>query len=293
MRTNRSDVAIGIGWMAVAGICFIGVGSFVKLVGSDIPAPQAAFLRFLLGLVFVVPMLGPVFRSKLDRQSFVLFGWRGLSHSVAVLLWFFAMTDITLAEVSAMSYLTPVCVTVGAALFHGERLAYRRILAVFAALVGSVIILRPGLRELSLGHFAMLGAATFFAVSFLMAKRLTGKIEVSVIVAMLSIIVPIVLLPYAIATWVEPSWMQLFWLFLVASFATAGHYAMTLAFRYAPVSATQPVIFLQLVWASLIGAFVFGEATDVWVITGGCVIIGSVCFIIWREAIVARRAQSV
>jgi len=75
----------------------------------------------------------------------------------------------------------------------------------------------------------------------------------------------------------------------VACFATAGHYAMTFAFAAAPLTVTQPVSFLQLVWAVLLGAVFFDEAVDGWVIFGGAVIMAAVSFITWREA-VARRA---
>jgi drug/metabolite transporter (DMT)-like permease len=90
--------------------------------------------------------------------------------------------------------------------------------------------------------------------------------------------------------WVTPTLEQLAWLFLVACFATAGHYTMTLAFAAAPLTVTQPVTFLQLIWAVLLGWFAFGEDVDRWVVVGGLVIMASVSFITWREA-VARRAE--
>ena len=66
--------------------------------------------------------------------------------------------------------------------------------------------------------------------------------------------------------------------------ATAGHFAMTLAFAAAPLTVTQPITFLQLVWATALGVLVFGEAADLWVMIGGAIIIGSVTFLTWREA---------
>jgi len=161
--------------------------------------------------------------------------------------------------------------------------------AVVVALIGAAIILRPGLRDLNLGHAAMLVTALMFAVGYLLAKRLTGEIAPVVIVGMLSITVTLGLLPFALAVWVTPAWSDIGWLFLVACFATAGHYAMTLAFAAAPVTVTQPVTFLQLVWAVLLGAVFFGEGIDGWVVFGGTVIMASVSFITWREALAKRR----
>lgn len=239
-------------------------------------------------------MIRPLMRANLSKRALGgLFTLRGLVHTGGgVILWFFAMTRITIAEVTAMNYMSPIYVTLGAALFLGERLAARRLLAIAAALVGALIILRPpGVRELNLGHLAMIATAFSFAGSYLFAKRMaTEASPPTVIVAMLSITVTVGLAPFAIAVWVPPTLEQLAWLFLVAGgFATAGHYSMSRAFAVAPVSVTQPVTFLQLVWSVTLGALVFGEPVDGWVVLGGVVIMAAVSFIAWREAVIKRR----
>jgi len=188
-----------------------------------------------------------------------------------------------------MNYLSPVYVILGAALFLGETLAARRILAVVVALIGALIILRPGFREVNSGHLAMLGTAILFAVGYLVAKVMSEEVSPAVVVGMLSITVTIGLAPIAYSVWVTPTLGDLAILFAIASFATAGHYSMTLAFAAAPITVTQPVSFLQLVWAVLLGWIVFDESVDVWVVTGGLVIITAISFITWREAVLKRK----
>ncbi len=270
--------------MLVTGACFVAVTALVKYLGDSVPAAQAAFLRYLLGLVFLIPMVGAMRRVTYTKSLVTWFGVRGAAHTLGVILWFYAMTRIPIAEVTAMNYLNPVYVTIGAALFLGEKLAGRRIFAISMALLGAVIILRPGFRELNDGHFAMLFTAVFFAVSYLLAKKFSGEVSATVVVAMLSITVTIGLAPFAWVVWVTPTFWELVILFGVACFATMGHFAMTLAFAAAPLTVTQPVTFLQLVWATLLGALVFGEAVDTFVVLGGALIIASVSFITWREA---------
>ncbi len=273
----------------MTGIMFVAVTAIVKHVGDDVPAAQGAFLRYVLGLVFLIPMINPIMAARLTRRQLKLFGLRGLVHTVAVILWFFAMARIPIAEVTAMNYLSPIYVTLGAALFLGDKLPPRRLVAVVVALIGAMVILRPGIKAVELGHIAMLGTAICFAAGYLIAKQLSGEVSAPVVVGMLSIVVTIGLAPFAAMVWITPSMADLGWLFLVACFATAGHYTMTLAFAAAPLTVTQPVTFLQLVWAVLLGAVVFGETVDGWVIFGGAIIMASVSFITWREA-VARRA---
>ncbi|MBE1283027.1 MAG: EamA family transporter [Rhodobacteraceae bacterium] len=290
--TNRTDAlnpVQGVIWMLVTGILFVGVTALVKLLGTRIPPAESAFLRYLLGLVFLVPMLPALRQTSITPRMHALFMGRGIVHSGGVMLWFFAMTQIPLAEVTAMNYLSPIYVTIGAALFLGEKMAARRIAAIGMALIGALIILRPGFREISPGHIAMLFTAVAFGGSYLIAKFTVDAANPAVVVAMLSIWVTIGLAPFALAVWVTPTLAELGILFGVACLATAGHYTMSMAFKAAPVTVTQPVTFLQLVWATALGALAFNEAVDMWVVTGGTLILGSVTFITWREAVLKRR----
>lgn len=289
MSTARP--AIGIFWMFLTGLNFVAVTALVKYIGPNLPAAQSAFLRYVLGLVFLIPMIKPILAAHLTGRQIKLFAVRGVVHTIAVILWFFAMVRIPIADVTAMNYLSPVYVTIGAALFLGEKLPPRRLVAVIVALIGTMIILRPGIKAIEPGHIAMLFTAIMFAAGYLVAKQLSGEVAPAVVVGMLSITVTIGLAPFAFAVWIPPTLSQVGWLFLVACFATAGHYTMTLAFAAAPLTVTQPITFLQLVWAVLLGFLVFGEPIDGWVIVGGIVIMASVTFITWREA-VARRAAT-
>jgi drug/metabolite transporter (DMT)-like permease len=276
-------------WMLASGLCFVAVNAIVKYLGQALPSSEAAFLRYALGLVFLLPMLRPILRNRYTLRSLSMFGARGVVHGLGVMLWFYAMARIPIAEVTAINYLAPVYVTIGAAVFLGEKLALRRIVAVLVALLGVGVIVRPGFAAVSSGELAMLAVAVFFAASYLIAKKLADEAPASVVVAMLSITVTIALAPMAAAVWVTPQWHEVIWLLIVAAFATAGHLCMTHAFRLAPVTVTQPVTFLQLIWATAIGAIWFNEPVDIWVVTGGVIVIAAVSFITWREAVIKRR----
>jgi len=152
-----------------------------------------------------------------------------------------------------------------------------------------LIILRPGFREISPGHIAMLFTAAAFSVGYLVAKIMADETSPAVVVGMLSLTVTVGLAPFAWAVWVPPTWEQLGWLFLVACFATAGHFTMTMAFKAAPLTVTQPVTFLQLIWATLLGAVAFGEPADIYVIIGGAMIIAAISYITLREALLRRK----
>lgn len=275
--------------MFVTGLCFFGVTVTVRYVGTDVPAPQAAFIRYAIGTLLLVPALLSLWRRGVRVQQPVLMGFRGVVHALGVMCWFFAMARIPIAEVTALGYLTPVVVTVGAAVFLGETLHMRRLLAVLAGFVGVLIIIRPGFEVISIGQVAQLGTAPMFALSFLLTKKLTADNGAIVIVVGLSLVCTLALFPFAAMQWVETDVEDLLLLTLTALFATAGHYTMTLAIAYAPVSALQPITFLQLIWATIAGYMLFGEPVDGYVVAGGCLIVVAVSYIAHREAQLRKR----
>ena len=176
MTSAPNRPVTGILWMITTGLCFVAVTALVKLLDGRVPAAESAFLRYVIGLVFLIPVWKELMAVRLTRRQKGVFAVRGFVHSLGVMLWFFAMARIPIAEVTAMNYLNPVYVTILAVFVLGEKLALRRALAVMAALIGALIILRPGFRELDLGHIAMLGTALFFAVSYLIAKIMSGEV---------------------------------------------------------------------------------------------------------------------
>ena len=282
----------GIGWMLLTTVLFVCVTGIVRHLGSDIPAVEAAFIRYAIGLALVLPALRPLLRQWPRPALMKVFVARGIVHGIAVMLWFYAMARVPIAEVTALGYTAPIYVTLGAAYFFGETLHARRIMAVVTGFVGAMIILRPGFQEISSGQLAQLTAAPLFAASFLLAKGLTREFSAGLIVAMLSLFCTLTLLPGAILQWRDPTLEEVLWLGLTAAFATAGHYTLTRAFAAAPLTVTQPVGFLQLVWAAALGMLVFGEALDPFVFLGGGIVVAAVSYISHREAVAARRMRT-
>ncbi len=282
---------VGIAWMLLTGLLFVAVTGIVRYLGTDLPSIEAAFIRYLFGIFLIIPVLFRLRRRLPKARSLPIYALRGVIHGGAVMLWFFAMARIPIAEVTAIGYTAPIFTTIGAALFLKERLKIHRIAAIIAGFIGVLIILRPGIEIIEIGALAQLGAAPLFACSFLIAKKLTEYDDPAVIVAMLSVFCTLALLPGALLDWRQPTGEELFWLFMTAIFATAGHYTLTKAFEAAPITVTQPVSFLQLLWATLLGWLVFSEEPDPMVFVGGGIIIAALTYIAHREAVRRGKAE--
>ncbi len=286
----QQNYLAGILWMLLSGLLFVGVTVIVRYLGTNMPAVEAALIRYVFGLIFLIPMIIRFPWRELNRNRLTLYSLRGLAHGVAVMLWFYAMARIPIAEITAVGYTTPIFTAVGAVLIFRERIHARRFGAILVGFIGMLVILRPGLEVVQAGSLAQVVSALCFAVSYLFTKKLTYSESPTNILVMLSIVCTLVLLPGGIMQWRDPTATELFWLALTALFATCGQYAMTRSFAAAPLTVTQPFSFLQLVWAVAFGFLLFGEIPDIWVITGGLIILCAVTYLTYRES-VARRTR--
>ncbi len=282
---------LGCLWMMAGGLLFVAVTVLVRYLGSDMPAVEAAFIRYLIGVFLLLPMLWRLHWRGIRPDRFRLYFLRGILHGIAVMLWFFAMARIPLSEVTAIGFSTPVFTALGAILIFREQVKTRRMMAILAGFVGTLIILRPGFQTIEAGSLAQLIAAFCFAGSFLFTKHMTQSASSGEILVMLTIFCTLTLLPGAIYYWRQPTLLEVSWLALVAVFATAGHYVITRAIAYAPLTVTQPLSFLQLVWAIIFGYWLFDEVPDSWVIVGASIIVAAISYLTHREAVAARRRK--
>lgn len=274
---------VGILWMVLTTVLFVGVTATVRFLEGEVPAPQAAFLRYLIGTLLLTPALITLIKVKPEKTLMNKFILRGLVHSLGVTMWFYAMSVMPVAEVTAIGFLTYIFVSVGASLFLKEKLYKHRLSAIFISFIGALIILRPGFKEIGNGQIGMLIASIVFTASYLIAKIVSKERSSSEIVAMLSIFTTIFLLPSAIYVWEPLSIKAFLVLTFTAVIATIGHITMTKAIKLAPMVTTQPILFLQLVWASMVGFFLFDENVDPFVIIGGTIIMICVCYVAYRE----------
>lgn len=281
----------GIGWMVIAGALFVAITPVVRVLGEQGMHPvQAAFLRYLFGLLLILP-LALRLRGLPQRREIGWYSLRGLTHAGGIAMWFIAATRIPVAEVTALGFTAPIFATLGAAVFLGEALRMRRVMAVLVAFAGTLVVLRPGVAVLDIGAVAQLVGAPMFALSILLGKKLTEHEGTTAIVIYLSLFVTLFLAIPAALVWQTPTVGQVLMLVGVALLATLAHFALTAALRATDISITQPIWFVQLVWATIIGMWLFGEQPVIWTWIGGGMIIGSATYIAHREAIRGDRVR--
>ncbi len=283
-----SDQSRGLAWIALGGVFFVVFMVLVRQVSLSLHPVQSAFVRYAMGLLLIAPLLwrqGPALFARGHVRQHAL---RGVLHGIGVLLWFYAIARLPLADVTALGFTAPVYVLLGAWLFLGESLTTVRVASVMVGLCGVMLILRPGYSPVGLATIAMLLAAPLFAASKLLTKSLVRYDSSETVIAYLAVFCTLTMLPFAVAVWQPPEDWQLVVLFGTAVFATASHWCVAKGLSSVAVTAAQPVEFLQLVWSALMGYILFAEQPSVLVVLGASLVIASATWVAHHES----RAQT-
>lgn len=273
-------------WMAAGGLALSTMNALMRLMTLELDPLYAQFLRYL----FAIPMLFPmVWRDRLAAFRTGQPGkhaLRGLMHAAALWMFFLALPHLPLADVTAFMFTTPIFVLLGAALVLRESVSAARWLAAAVGLLGVLIVLWPHLKGTGGGWWGlvMLASSPLFAVSFLINKSLTGKDSPGVIVMWQNILVALFTLPLALSGFQALTMFQLGIFVLCGLLGTLAHLCMTRAFTMGDISAMQPMRFLDLIWASLLGLAMFGTAPTPTALIGGAVIVASTIWIARRES---------
>lgn len=284
-RHGSSNVARGMLWAATAGLCFVLLNTVMRQMAIDMPPVQAMFLRYAAGALVWLPWL---VRDGLGRYKSNYFRGqmaRGLVHTAGLAIWFTALPHLPLAYTTAIGFTGPIFIMLGATWFLGERMVAARWIAVGLGFIGVLVIVGPKLGAgNALYSLLMLAAAPVFAGSFLIAKMLTKHDRPEVIVFWQSIWVSVLAAPVALWLWVEPSLVQWGWVIVSGMLGSLGHWCLTRAYVIADISAAQPVKFLDLVWATIMGFVIFGDTPAVATLVGGTLIVIGTIWAARREA---------
>lgn len=273
-------------WMALGGLALCTMNAVMRMMAQELNPLHAQFLRYVFGLAVMLPSVMHEGWRTYKPNNMRGQWWRGMVHTAALSLFFLALPHIPLADVTAMQFTTPIFVLVGASLVLREKVTPARWLAAAVGFAGVLIVLGPHLSGAGAGWWGlvMLAASPFFAASFLINKALTREDSPGVIVFWQNVSVMLLTLPLALPFWQNPTPMQWGLLLLCGLLGTVAHLCMTRAFSLGDISALQPMRFLDLIWASLLGLAMFGDSPSATALLGGAVIVASTIWIARREA---------
>ncbi len=285
----RGDAAIGAALMIMSTICFVSMQSLIRQIGEELPPVEVAFFRNLFGFCAIAPIFFRQGFKPLKTSRLQLHALRGALQGVSMMAFFTGVTMVPFAEATSISFSAPLFATILAVIILREKIRIRRISALLFGFVGVLVVLRPGFVEVGIGQGLLLSSSLIWGAAIIAIKRLSTSESAATQTAYMGIFMtPITFLP-ALYVWETPTLDQLGWMALIGIFGTIGHLCFAGAFRRAESSALLPLDFLRLLWASLLGYFLFVEIPDFWVWIGGGLIFISATYIAFREAQLAKR----
>jgi drug/metabolite transporter (DMT)-like permease len=259
---------------------------------TGMPSVEIAWIRFLVFVLILLPIvLAPGSGNPMRSARPLLQVFRGLGLLCSSIFFIMALGYLPIAEATATGFISPLFVTGLSVLFLGEKVGLRRWTATIAGLLGVLIIVRPGTAAFQPGTIFPIISALGWATALVLTRKISGAdraITTMAFSAITGFLVLSVIVPFY---WIVPTWTQIALGVGIGTAATIGHWIVVQAFRYADASVLAPFSYVQLVWVTLIGFFVFGEVPDAVTFAGAAIIIASGVYTAHRERV--RRAQIV
>jgi drug/metabolite transporter (DMT)-like permease len=288
MRPALSASTRGILFMLLAIVLFTLMDAVVKGLVTRMPVPQVVWVRFLGQLVILLVVLRGRSVALLRTPYPVMHVARAVTQFLTGALYFASLAYIGLSEAQALADISPVLITLGAALFLGERLGPRRVFGVIAAMIGAIIIIRPGLGIFSPAALLPLAAAITYAANALLTRAVapretawTAMLYAALIcTGLASVALPFVWVP------IVASDMPL--ILAIGGLGTLAQLCIIRAFSLAEAGVVAPFTYAGILLATLWGYLFFGDVPDAWTFVGALVIVGAGLYVWHRETVLAR-----
>ena len=288
LTRNQLGVLYGIASVA----CFAMMDASVKWLDM-FPVGQVLFSRFFFGLIPIL-MLVPrgEFKTFYKTSRPKLHAFRAITGTLAIIALFIALREIPLADVVSLTFGGPIFVTLGSIFFLSEKVGIRRWLAVLIGFFGMLLIVKPAYEELNIYYIFPIIFCIFFACVALSIRSLSStepNYRIALYFSLLSMIVGLFTLPFG---WVMPNSFEFFLLIFTGLVGSVANILLTVSLRFAEASLVTPTKYLNLVFAILLGYFIWSEIPKLLTLVGAGLIIVSSVIIFMRESELKKKVVS-
>lgn len=267
-----SPTVKAIAWMMGALLSFAAMTVSVRELTADLHAFQMLFIRSAIGIVILLPFLQRQGWGQIRLTHLAGHGLRNVIHFTGQVLWIFGIAVLPLATVSALEFTSPLWGGLLAVLFLGEKMNRGRWIAFALGFVGVLVIVRPGLVEVSDGILIMLACAFFFGATGAATKWLTRRETALAIVFFMVVIQTLFGAVASTFVWAPLAWDQAPWLLLLSITGLTAHYCLTRALAGADATFIMPMEFLRLPLVALFGYLLYAEAFEAMTLIGAAII---------------------
>ena len=264
----------------------------VKFLSNDLNPFTISFFRCFVGLLIIFPFVAHNKFQALKSKNFKLQFLRSFVNVISMITWISALGIMHLEKATALGFTTPLFTTILAVIILREVIRMHRITALLIGFLGVLIIIRPGYLPLDFATLLMLTASLSFSFVLIMVKKLSDvDSSLTIIFYHLLFMTPLTFI-ITIFFWEGINFSQLLIFILMASAGLIAHWCLAQAFKLSDTTFVMPLQFTKLIWASIIGYYIFSELPNIWTWFGGIIIFASVIYITYREAFVKQKAPS-
>ena len=276
---------IYVAFLAVGATLFGSLmGSGVKYLSEDLHPIIICFYRCLMGLIIISPFMIKNNFKALQSDNMKLQIFRALINIISMICWFSAIGMMHFEKATALGFTTPLFTTILAVLVLGEVIRFHRTAALLLGFIGIIIIIRPGYVPFEFGTVLMLIASFSFSFVLIFVKKLSATDSSQTIIFYHLLFMTPVFFILSLFFWETISLYQLLIFIFMGASGLLSHWCLAQAFKLSDTTFVMPLQFTKLIWASLIGLFMFAEQPDIWTWVGGLIIFSSVVYITYREA---------
>lgn len=259
------------------------MSALLKLAQLDTNVFTAAFFRFLFGVLILTPIFLKTKLNVFKTTHLKIHILRVIINYPSMLLFFYAINFVSIEKANSLTFIVPFIATILAVIFLGEKIYLYRTFALVLGFIGMLVIVRPGMIEVSSGVYMILVSSFLWAVMIIITKKLSKDDSPLTILSYQYIFMLFLSFIFALFNWETPSVKTLIYLFMAGFSGTIFHLTLYQAYKMVDVSLVQPYSFLVLVFASILGYFIFDEVPDLYTWIGAGIIFIGILIISIRE----------
>ncbi len=276
-------------YKSLSVLFFVLMSVCIKATGDNLPLFQVVFFRnffALLPLIFFIYFLKLNFRSINNYKLHILRAIIGIS---AMSLFFVSLRYVHLVEMQTISYSSVFFISILSIFFLGEKIGYRRIIAIIIGFIGVVIILKPTSAIFSNYSILPLIASLFLSMAVIVLKKILLTNDNILSVWVFTVLCTLISLFFFNENWIWPNKIDMSLMIASGVLGFIAQICLTKSFQLADASLLAPLDFSSVIWSFFLGYFLFGELISTNVIIGGSIIILSVGYIFYRERILQKQ----
>ena len=260
------------------------MASSVKFLTTDLHPIIICFYRCLMGLIFITPWMIKNNFKALKSNNLKLQISRSIINVFSMICWFSAIGLMHFEKAAALGFSTPLFTTILAIILLKEKIRFHRTAALIIGFIGIIVIIRPGLVPFEIGAGLLLLSAFTFSFVLIIVKKLSSIDESQTIIFYHLLFSTPIFFILSLFYWQNINLNQLLIFAFMGATGLLSHWCLAQAFKLSDTTFVMPLQFTKLIWASLIGLFIFSEQPDLWTWFGAIVIFISVVYITYREA---------